>query len=296
MSTRHEVFTENRSVVSTWATVETETATLNDLNVVSTVEPDPEPVAPPAPISVGGGKAYDSVKRLMDICCSLIMIICAVPFIGIGAFLVRLTSKGSAFYSQIRVGKGGRPYTIYKIRSMYQDCEQVSGIRWSTKGDNRVTPVGRVLRKTHIDELPQLWNILKGDMSLIGPRPERPEIVPSLIQNFPQYKDRLLVAPGLAGLAQIQLPPDSDLESVKKKLELDRSYVYHRSFSLDMRIFIATAFYLVGLSFAKLKNWFWLPGPLNELPVVQSEASECDTVIERSPVVSAVPAMALEQA
>jgi lipopolysaccharide/colanic/teichoic acid biosynthesis glycosyltransferase len=142
---------------------------------------------------------------------------------------------------------------------MYHECEKYSGIKWCSFRDNRVTPVGRFLRKSHIDELPQLWNVLRGEMSLIGPRPERPELVVSLEKALPRYRDRLLVKPGLTGLAQIQLPPDTDLESVRKKLILDRVYVNRRSLWLDLRIYLGTIFYLTGLPFEKVQRWFALP-------------------------------------
>jgi lipopolysaccharide/colanic/teichoic acid biosynthesis glycosyltransferase len=130
---------------------------------------------------------------------------------------------------------------------MYHDCERRSGVRWSTAGDPRVTPVGRFLRRTHIDELPQLWNVLKGDMSLVGPRPERPEFVPHLEQCLPGYRERLRVRPGLTGLAQVQLPPDTDLASVRRKLAHDLHYVEQLSFWLDVRILFATIFHVLGL-------------------------------------------------
>src|SRR5213078_1616461 len=113
--------------------------------------------------------------------------------------LVRLTSAGPGFYSQVRVGRGGRPYRIYKIRTMYHNCEAVSGVRWSTKNDPRVTPVGGVLRQLHLDELPQLWNVLVGDMSLVGPRPERPEFVAELTKQIPYYGQRHALRPGITG-------------------------------------------------------------------------------------------------
>src|SRR5439155_12868491 len=115
--------------------------------------------------------------------------------------LVKLTSRGPALYTQTRLGRNGRPFTIYKLRTMQHRCESLTGARWSTPGDPRITPVGRFLRKTHLDELPQLWNVLRGDMALVGPRPERPEFVPQLEQAVPHYRDRLLVRPGVSGLA-----------------------------------------------------------------------------------------------
>ena len=143
-------------------------------------------------------------------------------------------------YCQIRLGLNGRRFTIYKIRSMYHDCERVTGPRWSMPGDKRVTWIGKLLRATHIDELPQLWNIIRGDMSLVGPRPERPEIVVTLELAIPCYQHRLQVRPGVTGLAQVQLPPDTDLESVRRKVAYDLYYIEHSSLWLDIRLIVAT--------------------------------------------------------
>jgi lipopolysaccharide/colanic/teichoic acid biosynthesis glycosyltransferase len=234
-----------------------------------------EPNLPPGyTLKVGGAGWYEHVKTGMDMLATGIVLLVSLPVVLISAALVRITSRGPAFYTQMRLGRGGKPYVIYKLRSMYHDCERFSGIRWSSKGDNRVTPFGKFLRKSHIDELPQLWNVLRGEMSLIGPRPERPELVGSLEKALPRYRDRLLVKPGLTGLAQIQLPPDSDIESVRKKLVLDRVYVNHRSLWLDLRIYVATVFYLSGVSFETLQRWFALPHELDDekQKVVQSKA------------------------
>lgn len=224
-----------------------------------------EPKLPPGyQLKVGGAGWYDIVKTVMDGLAAATILLLTLPVILLAAAIVRFTSHGPAFYTQMRLGRRGKPYVIYKLRSMYHDCERHSGIRWSTKGDSRVTPFGRFLRKSHIDELPQLWNVLRGEMSLIGPRPERPELVVSLEKALPRYRDRLLVKPGLTGLAQIQLPPDTDLESVRRKLMLDRVYVYHRGLWLDIRIYAATLAYLTGVAFTKLRRWFALPHELDE--------------------------------
>lgn len=236
-----------------------------------------EPNLPPGyTLKVGGTGWYEYVKTGMDMLATGIVLLISLPVVLLSAALVRITSRGPAFYTQMRLGRCGKPYVIYKLRSMYHDCERFSGIRWSSKGDNRVTPFGKFLRKSHIDELPQLWNVLRGEMSLIGPRPERPELVGSLEKALPRYRDRLLVKPGLTGLAQIQLPPDSDIESVRKKLVLDRVYVNHRSLWLDLRIYVATVFYLGGVSFETLRRWFALPHELDDekQKVVQSKANQ----------------------
>lgn len=222
-----------------------------------------EPILPAGyTLQVGGNQVYQHIKTFLDWIAAAVILILSSPFVLISALLVKLTSRGPAFYTQMRLGLNGKPYVIYKLRSMYHDCEKQSGIKWCTFRDNRVTPVGRFLRKSHIDELPQLWNVLRGEMSLIGPRPERPELVVSLEKALPRYRDRLLVKPGLTGLAQIQLPPDTDLESVRKKLVLDRVYVNRRSLWLDIRIYLGTMFYLVGLPFEKVQRYFALPADI----------------------------------
>ena len=218
---------------------------------------------------------YDRVKRGMDLCLSALMIVVAAPVVGLAWVLVRVTSRGPGFYSQTRVGRFGEPFVILKLRTMYHDCEARSGARWSSKNDPRVTPVGRVLRKLHVDELPQLLNILRGDMSLIGPRPERPEFVGPLSEALPGYAERLRVRPGLTGLAQIQLPPDSDLESVRRKLVLDRVYVARCGLGLDLRLLVGTAVYLSGVSFGGVRRILWLPNPLAALADPMA-----DTVVE----------------
>jgi lipopolysaccharide/colanic/teichoic acid biosynthesis glycosyltransferase len=142
---------------------------------------------------------------------------------------------------------------------MVHQCESLTGACWSLPDDPRITKLGRFLRKTHIDELPQLWNVLKGEMSLIGPRPERPEFVPQLEQAIPNYRARLLLKPGVTGLAQVQLPPDTNLASVRLKLAYDLYYFRNASIWLDLRILISTAAKLAGLSFAAMRYLFCLP-------------------------------------
>jgi hypothetical protein len=137
---------------------------------------------------------------------------------------------------------------MYKIRTMYEDAESRFGPEWTQKNDPRITPIGRWLRKLHLDEFPQLWNVLLGEMNLIGPRPERPEFTRVLAKEIPNYLDRLLVAPGITGLAQINLPPDMDLNSVRRKLVLDLEYIQHANPLLDLRMFTST---LLRLLFIK---------------------------------------------
>ncbi len=196
---------------------------------------------------------YESLKGAIDLFASTLMLVLSSPLILIGAVLVKLTSRGPAFYTQTRVGKHGRLFTIYKLRSMTHNCEKTSGIQWSTKGDSRVTPVGKILRASHIDELPQLWNVVRGDMSMIGPRPERPEFLPQLEEALPFYRCRLMVRPGLTGLAQVQLPPDTDMTSVRRKLAHDLHYVREHNLIMDLQLVVATVGHLTKVPV----SWMW---------------------------------------
>jgi len=202
---------------------------------------------------------YVPLKTAMEFVTALCLFALSVPVMLLCAVLVRLTSRGPAFYSQVRLGLYGRPYRIYKLRTMYHDCEARTGPQWCRTGDPRITPLGRFLRRTHLDELPQLFNVLRGDMALIGPRPERPEFVPSLEEALPLYRGRLLLRPGGTGLAQVQLPPDTDLESVRRKLAYDLCYVRHASLWLDLRLLAGTALKVFGASFPFLRTAFLLP-------------------------------------
>jgi lipopolysaccharide/colanic/teichoic acid biosynthesis glycosyltransferase len=199
---------------------------------------------------------YMGLKRTFDFFVALALLIVAAPVIVLTLLLVKLTSRGPALYSQIRLGKDARPFAIYKVRTMYQDAERISGAAWSKPGDSRITPLGRFLRKTHLDELPQLWNVLRGDMSMVGPRPERPEFVPQLEVAVPYYRVRLLVRPGVTGLAQVQLPPDTDLESVRVKLAYDIDYIRKVSFLFDVKICWATALHVAGIDFELIRRFF----------------------------------------
>src|SRR4051812_11368093 len=154
-------------------------------------------------------RPYESLKAACDRASAAVLLIAAIPALSAMAVLVKLTSRGPVFYNQIRLGKHGRAYRVYKVRTMSHDCEAATGPVWAAQDDPRVTPIGRFLRDTHLDELPQLWNVLRGEMSLIGPRPERPEIAAQLERVVPSYRRRLDARPGLTGLAQLRLPPDS---------------------------------------------------------------------------------------
>jgi lipopolysaccharide/colanic/teichoic acid biosynthesis glycosyltransferase len=212
-------------------------------------------------VAVGAGW-YSAAKVLLDYTITLLVLPFALVLIGMAAVAVRATSSGPVFYTQTRVGLGGRRYRIWKIRTMYHNCEARSGIRWSLKGDHRITRVGRVLRATHVDELPQLFNVLMGQMSLVGPRPERPEVIQAkgLESLVPGYNHRLLVRPGVTGLAQVQLPPDSDITSVRHKVVYDLYYVQNQSLLLDLRLLAATLFKAAGVGPRLIRRLFLLPG------------------------------------
>jgi lipopolysaccharide/colanic/teichoic acid biosynthesis glycosyltransferase len=202
---------------------------------------------------------YASCKRGVDLVLALLLLTLMAPLLLLAALLVKLTSRGPVLYSQGRLGRHSRPFTLYKIRTMADQCESLTGIRWSIPGDPRVTPLGRFLRRAHLDELPQLWNVLRGDMSLVGPRPERPEFVSQLEQVIPRYRERLLVRPGLTGLAQLQLPPDTDLTSVAIKLCYDLFYVRRAGGWLDFRLLVGTALMIAGVPFGGLRCVLGLP-------------------------------------
>ena len=194
-----------------------------------------------------GVTRYDAIKSVFDIPAALVLLIISAPVVLLAMLLVRLTSRGPAVYTQKRLGYNGRVFTIFKIRTMYLGSEP-NGARWSLPGDPRITPVGRLLRWSHLDELPQLLNVLRGEMSLIGPRPERPEIVAQLEKSLPAYRLRLLVRPGVTGLAQVLQPPDTDLNSVRRKLNFDLYYISRMNAWLDVRIVFGTALHLLSVS------------------------------------------------
>jgi exopolysaccharide biosynthesis polyprenyl glycosylphosphotransferase len=183
---------------------------------------------------------YPVLKRLADIGLALLGLTIFLLLFPLIAMLIRLDSSGSIFYSQERVGLNGRVFRIYKFRSMVADAEKDSGAIFSQQGDPRVTRMGRLMRKTRLDEFPQLVNILRGDMSLIGPRPERPEHIRRLTKKIPFYRTRLVVRPGLTGWAQVRYGYGSDDEDALIKLQYDLYYIRHQSFLLDMNILVRT--------------------------------------------------------
>jgi lipopolysaccharide/colanic/teichoic acid biosynthesis glycosyltransferase len=220
----------------------------------------------------GSGGLYGPVKRAVEFAAALVLLVLTAPLMLLAALLVKLTSRGPAFYTQTRVGRGGRPFTIYKIRTMIHNAESLTGARWAIVGDPRITRVGQLLRITHLDELPQLLNVLRGDMSLIGPRPERPEFIGELERALPGYRRRLAVRPGITGLAQVQLPADSDLESVRRKLEQDLYYVRECGLWLDFRLACCTACRMLGISFR-------ISGRLLRIPTSETIAKAMKAVV-----------------
>jgi lipopolysaccharide/colanic/teichoic acid biosynthesis glycosyltransferase len=202
---------------------------------------------------------YEPIKRAVEVVVSLVLLILAVPVMFLAALLVKVTSPGPALYAQTRVGRRGRYFQIYKIRTMHHNCESLSGPRWSTPGDPRITWVGRFLRSTHLDELPQLVNVLRGDMSLIGPRPERPEFLKVLEDAVTGYRDRLVVRPGVTGLAQVNLPADTDLASVQRKLAYDLYYIERLSPWLDLQILLGTICYVLRIPYETSRKLLLMP-------------------------------------
>ena len=207
------------------------------------------------------GPAYSLLKRSIDILGSGIGLLLLMPVFAVLAIVIKIDSPGPVFYVQERIGKNrrrsrrtdppqgqcrrrqdtfGRPFKIYKLRSMVANAEKNTGPVWAAASDSRITRMGRILRKTRLDETPQLWNVLRGDMSLVGPRPERPSFVVTLAQTLPEYPMRCSTLPGITGLAQVKSQYDSSIDTVNRKLQYDLYYVRHGRFMLDMKIMAAT--------------------------------------------------------
>ena len=180
------------------------------------------------------------MKRLFDLIFSFLLLIVLSPFFVFVGILIKITSKGPIIYSQERLGYMGKPYWIYKFRSMIVNAEEKSGPVWASDDDPRVTPFGRILRKFRIDELPQLINVFLGQMSLIGPRPERPYFTEKLKEKFPLYERRFRVRPGITGWSQIKHPSDLEEDDVRQKLRYDFYYIENLSLNLDLKILIST--------------------------------------------------------
>jgi exopolysaccharide biosynthesis polyprenyl glycosylphosphotransferase len=245
-------------VASAWATV-TFMETGESAVTVKSTETIPEEVdaeskarAPePATIALFGSgllgivagfirKTYATLKRLLDVACTVIGITLLAPVLALLALLVKITSKGPVIYSQVRVGENGKHFRMYKFRSMRQDAEKGTGAVWAAKDDSRLTPIGGFLRKSHLDELPQLFNVLRGEMSIIGPRPERPVFVDEFKATIPDYEKRLNVKPGITGLAQVWHSYDETIDDVKKKLKYDLLYIKKMCLWADFQIILRT--------------------------------------------------------
>ena len=183
---------------------------------------------------------YRSMKPKFDRIVGLAMLVAFAPIIGLTALLVKLTSRGPAFYRQERVGEHGRTFNIIKIRTMRLDAETKSGPVWADAHDPRVTLIGGFLRRTHLDELPQLVNVVRGEMSLVGPRPERPHFVEQLRERIPGYDRRLAVKPGITGLAQVRAGYDYALRDVRRKVKLDTMYAQRMCWWVDFIIIVRT--------------------------------------------------------
>ncbi|MDH7514108.1 MAG: sugar transferase [Clostridiales bacterium] len=179
-------------------------------------------------------------KRLMDIIVSFTVLMVTLPLWPMIALAIKLNSRGPVFYTQMRVGKGKKIFALSKFRSMIERAEE-EGALWANENDERVTAVGRILRRLHVDELPQLLHVLRGEMSLVGPRPERPEFVRELKREIPHYSLRHLVKPGLTGWAQVHYPYASSLEASREKQEYDLYYVSRMSLAMDLLILWKTA-------------------------------------------------------
>lgn len=179
---------------------------------------------------------YSVISRLFDILSSLVSLVIGLPIVLVAAIAIKIEDGGPVLYSQVRLGKSGRVFTIYKMRSMRVDAE-VNGARWAEIEDERITKVGKFIRKMRIDEIPQLYNVLVGHMKIIGPRPERPELAEEFYEKLPEFANRLVVKPGLTGWAQVS--GGYDLSPVEK-LVLDIEYIENRGFWLDLKILMKT--------------------------------------------------------
>lgn len=237
-----------RKILSTSALHDVEVTTLEDVFMRLTeqaplLEMDAQYDLQPA----RDGRSFYAgrLKRLVDVGASLAVLPFALPLMGLAAVAIKLTSPGPVFYRQQRVGSNSTRFLLTKLRTMTQDAEKDTGAVWATEDDPRVTPVGRILRKTRIDELPQFFNVLKGEMSLIGPRPERPKFVEQFNKTIPMYDRRYSVQPGITGWAQVNQGYDTCEEDVFRKLRYDLFYIHNMSFGLDFRIMLRTIFVML---------------------------------------------------
>ena len=186
------------------------------------------------------GLLRETVKRLFDVLASSLLLLCTLPVIVVTAVLIKLQDRGPIFYRQERVGQGGRVFEILKFRSMRNDAERDGKPKWAKSNDDRITPIGRFIRRTRIDELPQVINVLRGEMSFVGPRPERPFFVRQLVQDIPFYAARHSVKPGITGWAQVRYPYGASLDDASQKLQYDLYYVKNHTLFLDLLILVET--------------------------------------------------------
>lgn len=185
------------------------------------------------------GRAFEIAKRLVDLFGALLALLIFSPLMILAAVWVKLADGGPVFYRQVRVGRDGKLFKIWKLRTMRIDAEK-DGPRYASDNDPRIVPGCGWMRTSHVDELPQLLNILRGDMSLVGPRPERPELIEQLRDELPHVDRRLAGTPGITGLAQVVNGYTNDLEGMRRKLDLDLRYLESRSITLDIRLILKT--------------------------------------------------------
>lgn len=179
-------------------------------------------------------------KEVMDIVIGAIALVAALPMMALCSLIIKVTSRGPVLFSQVRLGQNGKPFKIYKFRTMYLDAEKGTGAVWAKGNDPRIIPACRWMRLSHMDELPQLFQIVSGVMSLVGPRPERPEIVAKLEKQYPAIRRRMQVKPGLTGLAQVRNGYDSSVEGFRHKLESDIEYINRMCWAVDLKILAIT--------------------------------------------------------
>ena len=185
-------------------------------------------------------KRFQEFKRCFDVTVSVVGLALTAPVIALAAIFIKIVSPGPVFFKQGRVGLNGETFNIYKLRTMNIDAEKDTGPIWAQEDDPRLIKFGKIIRKMHIDELPQLFNVLKGEMSIVGPRPERPVFVKKLDKQIIDYRKRLNVKPGITGLAQVWHKYDETIKDVKKKIKLDLLYIRRMCLWVDMRILALT--------------------------------------------------------
>jgi sugar transferase (PEP-CTERM system associated) len=187
-----------------------------------------------------GGSVQLLVKRLFDVAASLLLLLWSLPVLAVTALAIRLDSAGAIFFRQERVGHNGKPFKLVKFRSMRPDAEKDGVPKWADVNDKRVTRIGALIRKTRIDEIPQILNVLRGEMSFIGPRPERPYFVAKLEEVIPYYRERHRVKPGISGWAQLNYPYGASTEDAKEKFQYDLYYIKNCSLFLDLIVLVQT--------------------------------------------------------